>query len=256
MRPRHVQLSLIAALFASCAVLCTGAFAQGLDISVNWTAFVAGDPIVVSAHAAPLSQSFDAWSVILSPDGQMYFMSLAGVIAPGATPLARTVPGLPSAADATLLSMRLPQGIALGEYAAVAVLMPAGVIPTSVEDAEARCIPGCFARTTFYIISGWISADITGTWNISLLGLGDGVLTIDPPPDYLLYGTFTGGIGNATVIGFMDYAAFTLFLDFADKPGKSELILRGAAFGGQLAGTYSSDTFSPPSGTWTASHAR
>lgn len=256
MKPRHARRMIIAAVFASRAVLCTGVFAQGLDVSVNWTAFVAGDPITVRAHAAPLSPSFDAWSVILSPDGQMYFMSLAGSIAPGAVPLARAVPGLPSPMDATLLSMRIPQGLALGQYAAVAVLMPAGVIPTSVEDAEARCIPGCFARTPFYIISGWISADITGTWDVSLTGLGDGVLTIDPPPDYLLYGTFAGGIGNATVIGFMDRAAFTLFLDFADKPGETEMTLNGAASGGQLAGTYTSSVFTPSSGSWTASRAR
>jgi len=236
-----------AVFFALCCFSGAGAFAAGLELAVNRTAFVSGDPISVTAHAAALAQSFDAWAVILTPDGQLYSMSLAGTLSPGAVPIARTAPGLSSDTNATLLSMRIPVGTARGEYTAVLVFLPAGTMPSSVGDAEAKAIPGYFARTPFYVISGRVSIDIDGTWDVTLDAIGTGTMTLTRY-DYIVEGTFSGGIGNASILGFIDRDTFTLFLDFADKPGTVDMTLKGGESGATISGTYSSGVFTPPSG--------
>ncbi|MEI6633024.1 MAG: hypothetical protein WCP22_04300 [Chlamydiota bacterium] len=243
-----------AVFFVLCGFSGAGAFAAGLELAVSRTAFVAGDPISVTAHAAALAESFDAWAVILTPGGQLYSMSLAGTLAPGAVPIARSTPGLPTDMDATLLSMRIPAGIAPGEYTAVLVFLPAGTIPTGIGDAEAKAIPGCFARTLFYVISGRVSIDIDGTWAVTLDRLGTGTMTLTRY-DYIVEGAFTGDFdGDASIIGFIDLDTFTLFLNFADKPGAVDMTLKGGESGATISGTYSSDVFDPPSGTWSAVH--
>jgi hypothetical protein len=240
-----------AVFFALCGFSGAGAFAAGLGLAVSRTAFVAGDPIGVTAHAAAIAQSFDAWAVILTPDGQLYSMSLAGTLAPGAVPIARSVPGLPTDMDATLLSMRIPAGIALGEYTAVLVFMPAGTIPADIEDAEAKAIPGHFARILFYVISGRVSIDIDGAWAITLDTLGTGTMTLTRY-DYIVEGAFAGDIGNASILGFIDRDTFTLLLDFTGSPAQAHMTLKGIAADSSLSGTYSSDLFDTPSGTWNA----
>jgi hypothetical protein len=249
MRIRRVLIPPLVAIVAPCAA----AYGGGLDLSVNWTVFVAGDPIEIRASAGALDREFDAWAVILEPGGGMYFMSLSGAVVPGAAPVARAVPGLPSRRDVTLLSMRVPAGLASGDYFAAAVLMPAGKVPGSVEDAESMCIPGCFARTPFYVISGVISADITGKWKLSPGEFGIGALTINPPPNCILEGTYTHAtMGDAAVLGFMDRSDVTLFLNFDGGTAGKKMTLKGAVSDGQLGGTYSSAGFSPTSGNWKA----
>lgn len=243
----------VALLFATGYL--SAAHAAGVALATNYTAYRAGDRMRVTGHADAIQRGFDAWAVILSPGRQMYFMSLAGTIAPGAVPLARAVPALPTGVDATLLSMQIPPGLTRGKYEAVMAFLPAGTAPSSVEDAEAKAIPGCFARVRFYLVSGLVAINIDGTWNVEIEGLGSGVMTIARYPDNLIVdGDFAGedGLGNASVLGFIDLDTFTLFLNFADKPGKTDMILKGGTQGAGLSGTWSSEVFDPPSGTWTA----
>jgi hypothetical protein len=230
------------------------AHAAGLTLTTNVAAYVAGDGIRVNAHADALPQSFDAWAVILAPDGTRYSMSLAGTLSPGAVPIARSAPGLAADTDALLLNMVIPGGAPRGEYEAVLVFLPAGTAPTSVEDAEAKAIPGYFTRALFHLVSGRVGIDIDGTWNVTLEGLGSGTMTLARYEDnFIVEGEFAGEgeLGNASVLGFIDLEVFTLFLDFADSPGTTDMTLSGGESGAALSGTWSSDVFDPPAGAWT-----
>lgn len=254
MRTDCMRIRLFAVLLLACGCL-SAADAAGVAISTNYTAYRVGDKIRVQAHADALQEGFDAWAVLLAPGGAMYFMSLAGTLAPGPMPIGRSVPGLRTGMDATLLSMFIPNNAPRGEYEAVLVFLPAGTSVSSVEDAEKKAIPGCFARARFYLISGRIRIDIDGAWDVNLEGVGTGLMTIARYPDnFIVGGDFTGytGLGNASVLGFIDLDTFTLFLNFADKPGKTDMTLKGKTRSTGLYGTFSSDAFTPDEGPWTA----
>ena len=96
----------------------------------------AGSPWTIDVAIQPLAQRFDAWAVIQGPDGTYHSMVLGqpGRLVPGAAPLARNVPGLPSAFTAQLLSMTLPTGLPAGAYTVIVALLPAGS-PPSLEAA-------------------------------------------------------------------------------------------------------------------------
>jgi hypothetical protein len=224
-------------------------------VGTNYTVYRAGEGLRVTGHADALPDAFDAWAVVLAPGGEMYFMSLAGTPAPGPFPLALAVPGLPVAMDATLLSVDIPWGLARGEYQAVLALLPAGTAVTSVAEAEAKAIDGCFARARFYLASGLVSIVIDGTWNVTLDGLGSGTMTIERYTDnFIVEGTFSGkdGLEDASILGFIELDTFTLFLNFPSTPGTQDLILKGGLVDGMLSGTWVSDKVSPFEGGWTA----
>ncbi|MEI6634444.1 MAG: choice-of-anchor tandem repeat GloVer-containing protein, partial [Chlamydiota bacterium] len=98
----------------------------------------AGSLWTIDVAVQPLTQRFDAWAVIQGPDGTYHSMVLGqpGRLIPGAAPLARNVPGLPSAFTAQLLSMTLPTGLPAGAYTVIVALLPAGS-PPSLEAAIA-----------------------------------------------------------------------------------------------------------------------
>jgi uncharacterized repeat protein (TIGR03803 family) len=110
-----------------------------LMVTLNTIFPAAGSLWTVNVAVQPLAQAFDAWAVIQGPDGTYHSMVLGqpGRLVPGAAPLARNVPGLPSAFTAQLLSMTLPPGLPAGAYTVIVALLPAGS-PPALETA----IPG------------------------------------------------------------------------------------------------------------------
>ena len=102
-----------------------------LQVTLNTIFPAAGQTWTVDAAVQPLAQAFDAWAVIRGPDGTYHSMVLGqpGRLIPGAAPLVRNVPGLPSAFTAQLLSMTLPPGLAAGAYTVTVALLPAGSPP-------------------------------------------------------------------------------------------------------------------------------
>ena len=99
-----------------------------LQVTLNTIFPAAGQTWTVDAAVQPLAQRFDAWAVIQAPDGSFFSMVLGQPdrLIPGAAPLARNVPGLPSTFTAQLLSMTLPPGLAAGAYTVTVALLPAG----------------------------------------------------------------------------------------------------------------------------------
>jgi len=117
-----------------------------LNLTVNPNPASIGSQVVIHAGAQPINSTFDAWAVILLPDGQFVSMLPCKGLMPGAVPLAKNVPGLASITDVTLLNVVIPQGVPAGTYTVAVGLFPHGTVPSSMDDAQAKAFPGYFIR--------------------------------------------------------------------------------------------------------------
>ena len=99
-----------------------------------------GQPFNFIVRVQPIDTPFDAWGVIIAPDGTLYSFVLAdpGSLYKGLKPLAEGVPGLGTAYERYLFTTAAIPAGAAGDYTVIVGLVPAGVTPTGVESA----IPG------------------------------------------------------------------------------------------------------------------
>lgn len=122
-----------------------------LDILLSPNTVTRGEQLTVSVHLEPLNQAFDAWGVIILPDGTMYSMSLSEALNQGAVPIVNSIPALPLGGDFTLLNMPVPTEAPTGEYTVAVGLFPPGVAPSSLADAPSVAIEGYFDQETLTV---------------------------------------------------------------------------------------------------------
>jgi hypothetical protein len=228
-----------------------GIAGTGLALGINQVAVVAGDQIVVNAHANAVAQGFTAWALIVGPSGQTYSMSLSGKLRGGMVPLGSSPSGLTAPRDVTLLDMAVPGGIQTGKYAIAAWFLPPGVTADGIADAAGKAIEGYFDQTAVYVISGKITVDITGTWDTTIEGVGKGTMTLTQT-GLIVEGSYSGSDGKASVLGFIDMNAVVLFLTYESNPGAPSMELEGTAVDTTMSGTYISTLPGPSSGIWSA----
>lgn len=111
----------------------------------------AGNQVVIKAHAEPIPYNYDAWAVVILPNGQMETMVPGKGLRPGAFPIVKNGPGIPSPLDVTLLSTTVAPGTLTGTYTVVVGLFPHDTAPISLADAPSRAFPGCFQQVPLTI---------------------------------------------------------------------------------------------------------
>ncbi|MDD5556705.1 MAG: hypothetical protein PHN82_05575 [bacterium] len=105
--------------------------APPLRLTLSSLAPAVGGAFTVDVAVQPLAQAFDAWGVILGPNGVSYSFTLGNPAAlrNGALPLATNVPGLAAPYTGQLFTIAsIPAGAA-GDYTIVVELVPAGIPP-------------------------------------------------------------------------------------------------------------------------------
>ncbi|MDD5557827.1 MAG: C1 family peptidase [bacterium] len=110
--------------------------APGVEVRFNKSSFLTSDDLRVDVLVGPLGAIFDAWGVILGPDGVVYSFDLGDptAIRRGAMPLATGVPGLVAPYGAVLFSASF-SGAPPGDYSIIVGLVPAGIRPAGPESA-------------------------------------------------------------------------------------------------------------------------
>ena len=122
-----------------------------LNLAVTPDSASAGDRVTVTARIEALSDTFDAWVVVVGPDGGVFSITRYGGLKQGAEPLARSVRGLGSDREVTLLEATIPSWLATGAYTIAAALLPPGTVPTSLDGAERGVLEGYFDREHFTV---------------------------------------------------------------------------------------------------------
>jgi len=105
-----------------------------------------GNQVVVNAHVDPIPYNYDAWAVVILPNGQMKTMVPGKGLRPGAFRIVKNSPGIASPLDVTLLSTTVPPGVRTGTYTVAVGLLPHDTSPISLADASLKAFPGCFQQ--------------------------------------------------------------------------------------------------------------
>lgn len=105
-----------------------------------------GNRVFVNAHADPIPYNYDAWAIVIFPNGQMQTMAPGKGLRRGAFPIVKNAAGIASPLDVTLLSTTIPAGVRTGTYTVAIGLFPHDTSPISLADASLKAFPGCFQQ--------------------------------------------------------------------------------------------------------------
>ena len=110
-----------------------------------------GNHVIVNAHADPIPYNYDAWAVVILPNGQMETMVPGKGLRPGVFPIVKNAPGIASPLDVTLLSTTVAPGVRTGTYTAAVGLFPHDTAPINQTLAPLKAFPGCFQQVPLTI---------------------------------------------------------------------------------------------------------
>lgn len=113
----------------------------GLTMTLSSTTPAAGSHFTVDVTVQPLTETFDAWGMIIKEGGTPSYsfkLSNPGSLYSGARAMATNIHGLSTAYTKTLCSVNIPAGVAGNTYTVIVELVPAGVplIPIGSYHAE------------------------------------------------------------------------------------------------------------------------
>lgn len=125
-------------------VIVTGE-TNNLTLTVSSTKIYWDDAFTASVFLKSLSDTFDAWIVVIDPSDKIRYVTRGGKLTERPTRYAQNVPGLPKDINVTILRTFVPDLIP-GYWTIAVAILPAGVIPTSLEDARSKAIEGYFEQ--------------------------------------------------------------------------------------------------------------
>jgi len=113
----------------------------GLTMTLSSATPAAGSHFTVDVTVQPLTETFDAWGMIIKQGGTPAYsfrLNNPGSLYSGARAMATNVHGLPTVYTKTLCSVNIPAGVAGNTYTVIVELVPAGVplIPIGSYHAE------------------------------------------------------------------------------------------------------------------------
>jgi hypothetical protein len=110
-----------------------------------------GGRLEIGARVPAFGEVFDAWAVVLTPNGEVYSLMPEKAPVPGAVPLARSVNGLWADIEVSLFDGLVPAGMPGGTATVAAGIFHPGTVPGSLDDARRQAVAGYYDQKTVTI---------------------------------------------------------------------------------------------------------